>query len=180
MAGVIPPIRPGKHPADPERSPYKVSMSDIVSRFCTTGERSAILQGLLELRAGLHSIGVIKGFQWIDGSFLENIEYTESRPPNDVDVVTYAFLPNGHTQSTFMPDLHPYMDRQQVKDNYRIDHYVRILPEIDIHDICYWYSLWSHRRDGLWKGFAEVDLDPKDDAQAKSVLEAKIGAGFNV
>ena len=130
------------------------------------------------MRAGLHSIGVTQGFQWVDGSFMEHIEDTESRPPNDVDVVTYAFLPAGQTQQSFYPTLLPYIDRASVKATYKVDHIVRILPQIDIHDVCYWYSLWSHRRDGMWKGYAEIDLAPIDETQAAGLLAAKIGVGF--
>jgi hypothetical protein len=53
-----------------------------------------------------------------------------------------------------------------------------ILPQISVDQVCYWYSLWSHRRgDQLWKGFAEVDLDPSDDVNAEAVLKAKLDAG---
>ncbi|WP_085587607.1 hypothetical protein [Thalassospira sp. MCCC 1A01428] len=177
MAGVVPPIRPGANPAGKNRSPYKVSLIDFADRFCLSAERLKILNGFIDLRAGLHSIGLTQGFQWIDGSFLEHIEDTEGRSPNDVDVVTYAFLPAGETQLTFMSTLQPYMDRQAVKNLYKVDHFIKILPQLNIHDICYWYSLWSHRRDGMWKGYAEVDLAPTDDAQAKSLLATK-SSGF--
>jgi uncharacterized protein DUF6932 len=178
LAGIVPPVRPGASPAGNDRSPYKVSLSGFVDRFCLSAERSAILKGLLDLRAGLHSIGVVQGFQWIDGSFLEHVEDTESRPPNDIDIVTYAFLPAGQTQQSFYATLHPYIDRASVRSKYKVDHIIRILPQINIHDVCYWYSLWSHRRDGLWKGFAEVDLAPVDDADAANILATKINAGF--
>lgn len=39
-----------------------------------------------------------------------------------------------------------------------------------VKNIAYWYSLWSHRRDGLWKGFVQVDLDPAQDGDARAVL----------
>ncbi|WP_299646015.1 hypothetical protein [uncultured Jannaschia sp.] len=173
MAGVVPPVRPGAHPAGKDRSPYRVSLREFADRFCLSSERFEILSGLIDLRSGLHSIGVTQGFQWIDGSFLENIEDTKSRPPNDVDVVTYAFLPVGETQQSFFPKILPFMDKAAVKSKYKVDHFVKILPQIDIRDVCYWYSLWSHRRDGVWKGYAEVDLDPVDDPQARSILAAK-------
>ncbi|WP_282169069.1 DUF6932 family protein [Ruegeria atlantica] len=178
MAGVIPPIKPGTDPAGPDRSPYKVPMNNFVDRFCLSSERSVILKGLLDLRAGLHSIGVVQGFQWIDGSFLEHIEDTDGRPPNDVDVVTFAFLPTGQTQASFLPFLQPYLDRTAVKATFKVDHFVKILPNIGVRDVCYWHSLWSHRRDGLWKGYAEIDLAPTDDADAAAILSAKTGAGF--
>ena len=36
--------------------------------------------------------------------------------------------------------------------------------------ISYWYSMWSHRRDGLWKGFVQVDLDSAQDPAALQLL----------
>lgn len=32
----------------------------------------------------------------------------------------------------------------------------------------YWYSVWSHRRNQLWKGFVQVDLAPGEDTFAAS------------
>lgn len=40
-----------------------------------------------------------------------------------------------------------------------------------VQNIAYWYSMWSHRRDGLWKGFVQVDLNPSQDADARAVLK---------
>ena len=34
------------------------------------------------------------------------------------------------------------------------------LESAQIKNISYWYSMWSHRRDGLWKGVVPVNLDP--------------------
>lgn len=178
MAGVVPPVRPGEDPAGGDRSPYRIALDGFVDRFCFNADRAEIIRGLIRLRAGLHSIGMVHGFQWINGSFLENVEDREGRFPNDVDVVTYAFLPKGQTQETFFPRIIPYLDRDQVKSTYRVDHFLRVLPQLEIQDVCYWYSLWSHRRDGMWKGYAEVDLDPEYDPRAATLLEVKIGAGF--
>lgn len=30
--------------------------------------------------------------------------------------------------------------------------------------------MWSHRRDGIWKGFIQVDLAPNEDADANLLL----------
>lgn len=38
----------------------------------------------------------------------------------------------------------------------------------------YWYSLWSHRRNDLWKGFAQIDLAPVEDATASATLAALV------
>jgi hypothetical protein len=82
--GVLPPIN-ASQPVSPERSPYVVSLTDYVLRFSDTPERRAVLDGYLRYRAALHAAGVVQGFQWIDGSFLEHVEVTEGRTPNDID-----------------------------------------------------------------------------------------------
>ena len=46
-----------------------------------------------------------------------------------------------------------------------------------IRQISYWYSMWSHRRDGVWKGFIQVSLDPTEDILALQTLAAKLAAG---
>lgn len=97
-AGVLPPIRPGQAGHSPDRSPYSVDLSVFIDRFATSPQRITILDGLLRFRAELHSKGIVSGFQWLDGSFLEAVETLESRPPRDVDVVTFFELPHGEDQ----------------------------------------------------------------------------------
>ena len=92
--GVLPLIH-SLQPMAAARSPYVVSLTDYVLRFGDTAERNRVLNGFLRYRAALHNAGVVEGFQWLDGSFLEHIEMTEGRPPNDIDVVTFYRLPVG-------------------------------------------------------------------------------------
>lgn len=87
--GVLPPIYPGDLGHSPNRSPYPINMSKIVSILGFSEPRQAILQGLLNYRAALYDLGIVQGFQWIGGSFVEDIERLECRNPNDVDVVTF-------------------------------------------------------------------------------------------
>src|SRR5437868_13267322 len=89
--GVLPPIAVAE-PTSTLRSPYVVRLSKVVLSFGTNPERRAILEGLIEYRAALHAAGLVRGFQWLDGSFLEQVELLESRPPNDIDVVTFYRL----------------------------------------------------------------------------------------
>src|SRR6478735_7819025 len=70
-------------------SPYKCSSLDLCLKFATSPKRIEILKGLLAFRKKLTEFGVINGFQWLDGSFLENIEISERRNPNDLDLVTF-------------------------------------------------------------------------------------------
>lgn len=80
--GVLPPNDP-IDPTAAERSPYAVSLTDFVLHFGTTEKRQTILEGLLGFRAILHAAGLGNGFQWVDGSFLEEIEKIENHAPAD-------------------------------------------------------------------------------------------------
>ncbi len=173
-AGVLPAIRPSQQGHSPDRSPYSVPLSDVIYQFATSPERILILKGLLDYRAALHKLGLTSGFQWLDGSFMENIETLEMRPPNDMDAVTYFYLPSGETQSSFAEKAGNLLSSNFVKTTYSVDAYPHVLGEpndaLQIRLISYWYSMWSHRRDGLWKGFIQVDLDPQEDVSARLVL----------
>jgi len=133
-----------------------------------------VLDGLLRYRSGLHQAGFTSGFQWLDGSFLEDIEEIEGRPPNDIDVVTFFQLPLELKQADLklqFPELFPSTREEQdkLKSSFRVDAYLVDLggtSESLVSMSAYWYGLWSHRRNQLWKGFLQVDLAPADDATA--------------
>lgn len=181
IAGVLPPIRPGAPGHSPDRSPYLAELADLVDKFSTSPERIAILDGYLKLRAAFHAAGVVSGFQWVDGSFLEHVEVLESRSPADIDVVTFFDLPVGLSEVDLYNLVPRLFDHDQVKATYKVDHYPNVLGKaidaFQIRQISYWYSMWSHRRDGLWKGFIQVSLDPAQDIQALQTLAAKLPAG---
>lgn len=179
MAGVLPPVRPGVPGHNSDRSPYQASLTEVVQRFATSQERIDILNGLLKYRAQLHGFGVVAGFQWLDGSFMEDIEALESRPPGDMDVVTYFYLPAGETQASLNAKAGNLFDQAHVKATYLLDAYqqplgVETTPS-RVRMITYWYSMWSHRRNGVWKGFVQVNLDPKEDIDALPHLTLAVG-----
>jgi hypothetical protein len=171
--GVIPPVS-AMSTTGAERSPYQVSLSEVVLRFGTSPERQRILGGFLRYRGRLHAVGLRTGFQWLDGSFLENIELIESRPPNDLDVVTFFSLDPGDTQVAVRsraPDAFPSNSHERMvfKATFFVDPYLVDLgaPSVRlVQSSIYWYSLWSHRRDASWKGYLQVGLDPAEDAAA--------------
>jgi len=170
--GVLPPIDPTGAPTSASaRSPYRTSLVNVVMHFNTTPERVKILEGFLKYRAALHGLGLVRGFQWLDGSMLENIEILEQRAPKDVDVVTFYYLPAGKTQTDIMTAGMPVL--VNTKDQYKVDAYMVELgspAETLVERSRYWYSMWSHRRNGLWKGYIEVVLDPAGDEAAKKNL----------
>ncbi len=171
--GIIPPVDPGD-PVSIERSPYIVSLADLVLRYGTTKERVKILAGFLDFRAALHNLGVVQGFQWVDGSFLENIEALENRNPNDMDVVTFFHLPKGQDQANLVNLAPRVFASVHTKQDYEVDAYFVMLndgpPEPLVGQSAYWYSLWSHRRNGVWKGYLQIDLSSAEDPVANANL----------
>jgi hypothetical protein len=119
-----------------------------------------------------------QGFQWLDGSFLEDIEAIEGRPPNDLDVVTFFRLPAGVTQAQVRasaPDAFPITGPERIvfKGVFHVDPYFVDLSapaERLVAESAYWYSMWSHRRDARWKGYLQINLSPAEDGIANSHL----------
>ena len=163
--GFIPSIGSGAS-TSPNRSPFVVSLSELVEDFGHTPTRQRLLAGFLNYRVRLHQAGLDRGFQWINGSFLEDVETNEQRDPNDIDVVTFFHLPDGYTEATFHDAHKSIFDQSALKSKYEVDaHYVCFNTEYDylIANSTYWYSLWSHTRDGRWKGYLRIDLADDED-----------------
>ena len=43
-------------------------------------------------------------------------------------------------------------------------------PESLVEHSIYWYGLWSHRRNMVWKGYLQIDLCPAEDRDAQDHL----------
>lgn len=174
--GLIPPI-PVLTPTNKNRSPYRVSLTDFVKRFALNSNRCKILNGFLRYRRELHNLGITSGFQWINGSFVENVELLENRHPNDLDVVSYYQIPPGESQFSLYNKNPSIFIKNDVKHNFHIDSYYVSLnskPDILVEQSTYWYSMWSHRRNLVWKGYVQVDLSPSDDEAAEITLQELI------
>lgn len=164
--GLLPPINDDT-PISPHRSPYPVSLKDVVMRFATSAERRAILQGFLNFRQILHHLGYTSGFQWLNGSFMENVETIENRTPRDIDVVTFMYDPK---EIEIRDDEADLLDHDNLKKQFKVDAYFVGMDEISKSELAeqaaYWYSVWSHRRNQAWKGFLQIELNPIEDAEA--------------
>lgn len=116
------------------------------------------------------------GFQWVDGSFVEEVEVMRGRPPEDIDVV--SFLPPTPIGGLNDPNLLTVIaDRDKTWDQFKVDHLIVRLHwpgDIVVEHTRYWCGLFSHRReDGVWKGMLKVDLNtPADDDAARRHLES--------
>jgi hypothetical protein len=115
--GVLPPISATAF----ERSPYRTSLTDLILRYATSVARNGILQGLLSFREALHAVGLSSGFQWVDGSFVENIELIENRDPHDVDVVTFFHMPDEQTQEALYSLASDLFKPSSTKATYHVD-----------------------------------------------------------
>ncbi|EOG8356957.1 TPA: hypothetical protein ACMFQU_006053 [Pseudomonas aeruginosa] len=173
--GIIPPIDES-NPTSPVRAPYQTDVVQIVERYATTFERCDVLEGFLSHRAQIHRMGIASGFQWLDGSFMENVELLEGRHPNDMDVVMFADIPKAVEQALQPQDIQMLVDNPWIKENYKVDFYLLPLsesPETLIEMAAYWYSMWSHRRSMQWKGFLSVRLESGLDQNALDLLRAR-------
>jgi hypothetical protein len=177
ILNILPP-----HLGDPasrreDLSPYPCTIEELCNRFATSAERKSILDGFLNLRAEFLGLG-IRGFQWIGGSFVENIEAQETRPPDDIDVVTFVLNPQGSAAlKTTLSPKPELLSRADVKSTYHVDHLwlpLGVAPVNLVDHSRYWYGLFSHRRDGVWKGMLVMKLADKfDDDKARIVLGGK-------
>jgi len=179
QSGVLPPwVGTPCHAAG--MSPYQTSLVKVANAFCLTPDRKAIFSGLLRYRQELAAIGLTDGFQWLSGSFLEDIEALESRPPRDIDVVTFFQRPAQHSTDVlwqaFVAANRNLWVPIQTKATFRCDsHFVDLsfhAPYI-VDNTRFWFGLFSHRRDGLWKGLLQVPLSiSQDDADAFQLMNA--------
>lgn len=165
--GVVPPIHPSEPGHSLNRSPYKTDIYTFCQRFGGTPERRAILIGLLDLRRELQGLGIIEGFQWLDGSFVEDVEILRMRPPKDIDVVTFYPFGDAQMQIDRTQRAPALFNHVMVKNTYRVDHYM-VPTDGDVdrnyHSVAYWYSMWSRQRDtDRWKGFCSVPIQSSDE-----------------
>jgi hypothetical protein len=170
--GVIPPIDE-QDPTSPSRAPYPTDVRQVIERFSTTLERCDILSGFLSHRAEMHRMGIVSGTQWLDGSFMEDVEMLEGRAPGDIDVATFADVSIAVQQALTPDDIQKLTDNPWIKATYKVDFYITLLsdpPQVLIEIAAYWYSMWSHRRSQQWKGFLSVSLDGAQDQDALDLL----------
>ncbi len=182
LSGVLPPFDASLGPAAPgSMSPYDASMSEFAGQFATSDERVELLLGLLEYRERLRLSGMTDGFQWIDGSFIEDIETIRGRPPADIDLVTFASRPAAHAANwTDFVDAHPELfDQDESKAQFHCHAFfvdMTRTPEYVIDSTAYWFGLFSHQRESaLWKGLVRIPIQ-SDDELVLAALAPEEGA----
>ncbi len=157
-------------------SPYKCTTLQLCEKYATSQKRIDILKGFISFRQKLYNHNVFNGFQWIDGSFLEDVATREKREPNDLDVVTLYWGYDIAFQKDLMVKFPEFADNRLSKNSYLIDHFpfdISITPFITVDMTRYWMQLFSHNRDGVWKGMLQINIDtPNEDRDALAYLNA--------
>lgn len=181
QSGVLPPFIRERDPTTPANmAPYQSTIIEFVSRYAQSPERIIILRGLLTYRQKLKAIGITEGFQWLDGSFVENVESNLGRPPADVDLVTFAMRPTTNLDSWrgLVHDNTELFVPKESKEKFMCDAYFVDLNTHPMHivDITrFWFGLFSHQRESyLWKGMVQIPIVCADE-QALEILEGGIG-----
>jgi hypothetical protein len=177
LDGILPPFI-GDPTDGATMSPFKVTVPEFVASFALTPERVQILEGLLEFRRRIHALGIVRGLQWIDGSFVEMNDAV--RAPRDVDVVTFFFRPPNLADQAALAGAiaaHPdVFDHAQVKSALKCDTYWVDLsvpsPLYHVDQTRYWFGLFSHRRlSQQWKGMLQLPLGSlAEDQEAANLL----------
>jgi len=149
-------------------SPYECTALEFCQHFATSKKRIEILKGFVTFRQQMTRVGIINGFQWLDGSFLENIEVSSSRDPKDLDLVTF-YSGTDSPKYTDIKQLFPEFSSPSLsKENYKLDHYVvdfTYSPLVTIEMTRYWVQLFTHNRDGVWKGILHIPLNTNNTDQ---------------
>ena len=156
-------------------SPYRTDIMEFCNRFATSRERIEILKGFVQFRLDCIRFGVRYGFQWIDGSFIEDIEKSDKRAPRDIDVVTFVFQLTNVQQQVISRQFLPFVNPKASKKVYNVDHYPVVAdgnPLATINMVKYWNQLFGHDRKGVWKGMVEIPLcaDGQADTEALNYL----------
>lgn len=184
LSGVLPPYI-GNPTQGPLMAPFQVSINDVVDRFGTSESRLQLLDGFLRYRQALSTVGLTDGFQWIDGSFAEDVETIEGRDPRDIDVVTFFRRPIAVRSVTDWPpfvmaNVHLF-DTRTIKLAYHCDSFFVDVDAANpfslIDQTRFWFGLFSHRRtSNLWKGMLQVPLAvTPSDTQAIGLIAQRRG-----
>lgn len=182
-SSVLPPFLgddPGTSPS--AMSPYPATMLKVAQRFANSPERIAIFRGLLSYREALRSLGLTDGYQWLDGSFVEDVESVRGRPPEDVDIVTFTPIQGSlQEKRALVAANHPIFHSKKSREIYRCEAFFVDLtnkPLIIVGHTRYYFGLFSHQRDTfLWKGILQVPLVSDDSAAAEWLNMQELGSG---
>jgi hypothetical protein len=177
--GVLPPhngMPVGRPISASDLSPFPATSLEVCQKFAFTPDRREILRGWLTFRDVLRQIGHNNGFQWLDGSFMEDVENRRARSPGDIDVV--SFLPP--SPPTIDPRILAILtDENLTKHHFKVHHFIVRLNwagDAIVENTRFLAGLFSHRKDdGVWKGMLRVDLNTVADDRAAATYLTTLG-----
>lgn len=159
--GVIPPYLGNPASSSNFVSPYPTDSLELCQRFATSKERIEILKRFMAFREEMRKFG-ISGFQYLDGSFLEDIENSsEKRPPNDLDLLTFYAPITSDQETEILNNFSDFVDRSKCKINFRLDHLIVNLGSHPVNIVeftRYFIQLFTHNRSNVWKGMLKLDV----------------------
>jgi hypothetical protein len=157
-------------------SPYPATTMELCQRFGTTPERCQILKGFLGMRALMHQLQLVEGFQWVDGRFLEKDGKRNGRPLDHIQVVTFFHQSPLYNDPQYSHLFTPFKNARKTRAQFSVDHgFVNLAwsPLEIINSTRHWSALFSHQLDtGIWKGMLEISLHTlEEDAAALQHLK---------
>lgn len=178
MSHTLPPFIGSDPRKKAHMSPYETNLLELIGRFAYSPQRIKILRGLLSYRSALHAIGIRNGWQWLNGSFTEDVESLRDRPPADIDLVTFLQIPgDAQAKQQVMQDNLNLFDATRARLRYGCDGYfVDIDDPVDlvIDNTRYWFGLFTHQRETLlWKGILKVAMADDNDGAALTLLNKR-------
>jgi hypothetical protein len=184
--GTLPPFIENSPTIRAKRSPFRATIFEVIDRFCVSRERAELLKGLNAYRKHLFGGGFLTGDQWIDGSFVEDVEKLRGRPPGDIDVVTLFNRPLKYQIDAAAWDvayeafIHSnYFSTKRMKPIYRCDTWsidLNASPTSLVRDTMYWGGLFSDiKKSTEKKGIVSIPLptDPMEFSAVNSMIEGK-------
>ena len=167
---VLPPVLTDEL-AQRELSPYPCEILELCKRFGYTAPRRQLLKGLLEFRMECTRHHV-KGWQWIDGSFVENIEESEDRAPKDIDVITMYMVEKSVDNLILAENFPAFVDPDLTLEKYGVDHQPANINEDATKTVAivkYWLLTFGHNRRGVWKGMLQIPLYETTDKDMEAL-----------
>jgi hypothetical protein len=172
---VLPPFLGSMPGSSATQSPYDATTLELVQRFGTSPARNELLRGLVNFRSALRDLGLVSGFQWVDGSFVEDKERRLGLAPGDIDVVSVFDRPAGLTDHAGWIQRAnqnaALFDPAYCKATFKCEAFYIDLGrsgQLIASQSAFWFSLFSHQRDTFrWKGVVRCLLgDDTIDADA--------------
>lgn len=159
--GVLPPYN-GDLKQFGATSPYAATTLELCRSFGTSRERRSILRGFLAMRALMHQLDIVKGFQWIDGPFLEKDGKRNGRNPDCIQVVTFFHASRLYDDPAYTDQFKPLKSAKETRGLFSVDHGLVSLdwsPLEIIDSTRHWTAILSHQADtGIWKGLLKIRL----------------------